>query len=83
MTDYRDGLVRRDHSDALERARQCDGKDQLDKAQAHQRLTGLRRQHPKDKDRINAYHCRFCDHWHVGHHRGDPYLRTNKPHDPK
>jgi hypothetical protein len=77
MTDYRDGLVRREASDPLERARQCDGKDQLDQADAEARAAKIRK---RDKhSSCGAYHCHFCDHWHIGHGRLGGYLRTHKP----
>ena len=47
-----------------QRRQQCDGKDRLTQTEAIARKHSIRK---RTGDRLNAYPCAYCGHWHVGH----------------
>lgn len=49
-------------------ARECTGKQaHATKAEALDHAFALRRRLPATRSSANAYHCRHCSKWHVGH----------------
>jgi hypothetical protein len=64
-------IIKRELSDALERARRCDGKQRWNsKHDADVQAQRLNR--ASRKLNCQSYPCRFCGGWHVGHKRVDP-----------
>lgn len=55
--------------DTLDRARSCDGKEQLDHAAAEARVHKLKKKNPRGTLKLCAYQCRHCSKWHVGNVR--------------
>lgn len=47
--------------------RRCEGKDKLDKANATKRAAQIRKRDGTSE--CEAYECRHCGQWHVGHSR--------------
>lgn len=49
--------------------RECDGKDQLKEQEAKNRAASIKRREKRSE--VEAYQCKHCGHWHIGHARRD------------
>ena len=53
----------------IDRMRECDGKEKLDRANAERRAAGFRKKETRRTDQCVAYQCKHCGAWHIGHKR--------------